>query len=332
MKSVVVIALVAVGVGVAIELALRWVLGLGNPPLYVADDRTGYRLAPGQALRRFGNRIEVNEYSMRGGPLAAAGSTLRILLLGDSIANGGWWTDRDDTIAVQLAGLLGRSLPPRVLAHCLPGWNAAATTAAPPIEVLNASANSWGPRNELGYLEKFGDFGAVAIVLLLNTDDLFGFAPNALPVGRDVNYPDRRPPLALLELWQTILPPPRDPELDRPAQESGDVVGANLKAIAQIQARAAASQATFLIALTPLKRELAAQRDYEGKARDRLADLAESLAIDWIDLLPELRSLPPAQAEALYRDTIHFTPEGNALVSRAIARRLTGLLVDRPRS
>ena len=70
LQSWLAIAGVGVGLVVAIELALRWVLGFGSPPLYVADSRTGYRLAPNQTLRRFGNRIEVNEYSMRGGPLA----------------------------------------------------------------------------------------------------------------------------------------------------------------------------------------------------------------------------------------------------------------------
>ncbi|PSN16511.1 lipolytic protein G-D-S-L family, partial [filamentous cyanobacterium CCP5] len=51
------------------ELVLRRVYGLGQPPLYVADTRTGYRLAPNQSVRRFGNRIQVNQYSMRGDPI-----------------------------------------------------------------------------------------------------------------------------------------------------------------------------------------------------------------------------------------------------------------------
>ncbi|PSR13657.1 lipolytic protein G-D-S-L family, partial [filamentous cyanobacterium CCP3] len=45
------------------ELFLRVRYGLGNPPLYVADTRTGYRLAPHQTLRRRGNRIAINAYS-----------------------------------------------------------------------------------------------------------------------------------------------------------------------------------------------------------------------------------------------------------------------------
>jgi hypothetical protein len=53
---------------VLFEVVLRMQFGLGTPPLYVVDARTGYRLAPNQRLRRRGNRIETNQYSMRGGP------------------------------------------------------------------------------------------------------------------------------------------------------------------------------------------------------------------------------------------------------------------------
>ena len=81
MKSVIVFGLVVVGAIAALELALRWVLGFGRPPLFITDLKSGYRLKPDQRLRRFGNRITINQYSMRSGPLAPTGTTLRIMLL-----------------------------------------------------------------------------------------------------------------------------------------------------------------------------------------------------------------------------------------------------------
>ena len=48
-----------------IELILRVGFGFGRPPLYMADEAMGYRLAPNQQVRRMGNRIVINEYSMR---------------------------------------------------------------------------------------------------------------------------------------------------------------------------------------------------------------------------------------------------------------------------
>ena len=62
--SLIILASVA-GLTVVAEIALRLIMGLGNPPLYVADPEIGYLLAPNQKLRRSGNLIETNQYSMR---------------------------------------------------------------------------------------------------------------------------------------------------------------------------------------------------------------------------------------------------------------------------
>ncbi|MBC6417448.1 MAG: hypothetical protein GDA44_00930 [Prochloron sp. SP5CPC1] len=59
--------------------------------------------------------------------------------------------------------------------------------------------------------------------MLLNTDDLFATAPTSSPVGRDRNYPDRRPPLALAEVYSRYFQPSK-PILEIKA-EGGDRVG-----------------------------------------------------------------------------------------------------------
>lgn len=306
---------VAVLGGLLLELSLRGFWGLGNPPIYVADDRVGYRLAPNQRTRRFGNRIEINQYSMRSpqiSPVPAA-ATLRVLLLGDSVANGNWWTDTDETVSARMQ----RQLQPR-----LPeSWQA--------IEVLNASANSWGPQNELAYVEKFGTFEASVVVLLINTDDLFATAPTSVPVGRDRNYPDRRPPLALVEVLQRLGPAREVPEMAQVQSEGGDRVGRNLAAIEQIQAIAHHSDSQFVLAMTPLLREIGdpGSRDYEIEARGRLLQLTQSRQIPYVDFLPifQQRDRP----ETLYRDHIHLSPEGDRTVSEAIAAAVLEFLGDR---
>ncbi|MEM0982207.1 MAG: SGNH/GDSL hydrolase family protein, partial [Cyanobacteria bacterium P01_H01_bin.58] len=138
--ALIILGLTIIGIGI-VESALRLLFGFGTPPLYVADAQTGYRLAPNQRIKRFGNRLEINQYSMRGPAIAPTPEhmTLRVLLLGDSIANGGWWTDQADILSVQIQQQI--ALPPSGDYHT--------------VEVLNASANSWGPRNELAYLSKF---------------------------------------------------------------------------------------------------------------------------------------------------------------------------------
>src|ERR687886_3127627 len=90
-----------VGLLVMLEGVLRLLLGFGNPLLYIADEEIGYLLAPNQRTKRFGNRIAINEYSMRSSTITNTRptSTLRVLLLGDSVANGASWTDQNRTIS-----------------------------------------------------------------------------------------------------------------------------------------------------------------------------------------------------------------------------------------
>ncbi|UKO97209.1 SGNH/GDSL hydrolase family protein [Nostoc sp. UHCC 0870] len=304
MKLLLVIFGVVVVALVLGEIGLRSLFGFGNPLTYIADDNIGYLLAPNQRTRRFGNRIEINEYSMRSGSISKipAPSTLRILILGDSIANGGWWTDQANTIS----SLLMASLSHRQ-----------------PTEVMNASANSWGPRNELAYLQKFGTFQAQVVVLLLNTDDLFATAPTSLPVGRDRNYPNQKPALAYIEVWQRYLQKPTPhPELKAIPKEKGDIVAVNLETIGKIQTFAREHNTKFLLAMTPLLREIGepGPRDYEIKTRQRLKDFTQDQQITYIDFLPIFNATD--NPKALYQDHIHLNLQGNQLVSQEIERSL----------
>lgn len=287
---------VILGLLILIEGSLR-LLGLGQRLLYLGDPEIGYLLAPNQQIRRFGKTIVINQYSMRSDSIEKArpDHQLRIFLLGDSIANGAWWTDQSQTISALMTQGLTSVLQQEVT-------------------VLNASANSWGPRNQLAYLKRFGTFEAQIIVLLMNTDDFFATAPTDLPVGRDRAYPDRQPSSALGELWERFFVRSQPIPM---AAEKGDRVGFNLEALTQMRAIARENQAHFLVALTPLKREVETQpRDYEEKARERLKQWANTQDVPLIDLLPLFKKNP--EPDQLYRDHIHLSPLGNQLVSEQI--------------
>ncbi len=304
------------------EVALRLICGFGQPLLYQGDDRIGYLLQPNQQVKRFGKRIRINAHHMRSDAVSPSPQpgTRRIFLIGDSIVNGGWWTDQADTLSELLTVFLRPS-----------DAQASGPDKANPTrsEILNASANSWGPRNELAYLERFGTFGAETIVLVINTDDLFAVAPTAVPVGRDRNYPNRRPTSALGEVFgRYVIKPKPDPLLEASRQEEGDCIPRNLQAIADIQALAQAHNARFLLLMTPLKRELAINggpRDYETEARQRLADLTQAQMMPFVDLLPIWNRAIATQetsADALYRDHIHPSVLGNQRISQLIADKL----------
>jgi hypothetical protein len=109
------------------ELTARYGLGLVTPPLYVADPLTEYRLKPSQQLQRFRNRIEVNRFSMRSGPLEPQrpGRQRRVLVFGDSVVWGGSVLDQKQ-IATELLAQPGIT------------------------QVGNVAVPSWGPGNWLG--------------------------------------------------------------------------------------------------------------------------------------------------------------------------------------
>ncbi len=304
MKALFIVSAIIIGLLGIFEIGLRLVVGFGNPLTYNADSKIGYLLTPNQKVVRFGNRIKINQYSMRYEPIEESreNTTLRIFLLGDSVANGNWWTDQDETISAIIEKQLNEKL----------GQDKS-------IEVLNASANSWGPRNELAYLEKFGLFDSKTIVLLINTDDLFAKAPSSLVVGVDRNYPDKKPPSAIAEvISRYLLPAPKVPEI----KEEGDRVGLNLEAIKRIQEITNQNNAKFILAMTPLLREVGepGPRDYEIKTRQRLEDFTLAEKIIYLDLLPVFKSV--SEPGNLYRDHIHLSPEGNQVVSETISKSI----------
>ncbi|MGE5657575.1 MAG: SGNH/GDSL hydrolase family protein [Actinomycetota bacterium] len=337
MKVAVVTVAIIFSLLALLEASLRLIGGFGNPLIYIPDRHCGYRLAPNQRVRRFGNRIEINQYSMRNSATASLPPplTLRVLLLGDSVANGGWWTDQADTISAILTqrlshqeggqagekGERGKGDSQRIEPTSSP-------TTHFNVEVLNASANSWGPRNQLGYLKEFGDFGAVAVVVLLNTDDLFTKVPCSSVVGRDRNYPNRKPFCAIVEIcYRYLLPEPATTESAGQNQETGDIVGYNLEAIRQIHQLATQANRFFLLAMTPLLRELGSNgpRNYELIARNRLTKLTQTEQILYLDFLPIFNAVQ--QPVTLYRDSIHLSQRGNQLVSKTISQAIANLRI-----
>ena len=302
MKAIFIFSAIIICLVGILEIGLRLVVGFGNPLTYNTDSKIGYLLTPNQSVTRFGNRIKINQYSMRSDPIEELREniTLRILLLGDSVANGNWWTDQSHTISAIIEKQLYEKL-----------------AQYQTVEVLNASANSWGPRNELAYLEKFGSFDSQTIVLLINTDDLFAKAPSSLVVGVSRNYPDKKPSSAIAEMiGRYLLPAPKVPEI----KEEGERVNLNLAAIKKIQEITNQNNATFILAMTPLLREIGkpGPRDYEIKTRKLLEEFNRAENILYLDLLPIFKSV--LKPDSLYRDHIHLSPEGNQVVSQNISQ------------
>jgi hypothetical protein len=139
----------------AAEVGLR-LLGLGHPVLMRPHPTIEYLAQPNQSLRRFGHLIEYNEFAMRSAPITRQKTNpaeLRVLVIGDSVINCGATLDQRDLATTRSAEFLTRNL-------------------GRPVAVLNISAGSWGPQNQLAYLQEFGLFDADLAIIEVSTHDL----------------------------------------------------------------------------------------------------------------------------------------------------------------
>jgi len=173
------------------ELICRFAIGLGHPPLYQADAQIEYLLQPSKTYFRFHHRFSVNGYAMRADdfpPEKSAPDEFRVIVVGDSIIYGGVLIDQRDIDTEILKRDLQRQL-------------------ARPVVVGNASAKSWGPPNELAYVQRYGTLHADVVILELSSHD-YADAPTFVPVvGVAAAYPVKTPPLALFDLFQTYILP-----------------------------------------------------------------------------------------------------------------------------
>lgn len=198
-KMATVLITIFIGI-VSVELFARFALGLGDPPIYVADPQIEYMLKPDQNVRRFGNLIFVNHWGMRSHDFPARKANpdeIRILILGDSVINGGSQIDQ---------ALLSTTLLQKRLQASL----------GKPVVVGNASAGSWGPGNWLAYVRRYGFFEVDLVVLMVNSGD---YADNPTFAPLDANHPDARPLMALQEAVFRYLPrflPQYPPALAKP--------------------------------------------------------------------------------------------------------------------
>lgn len=183
---VLVLSLAPVAILIAAELYMRFVVGLGDPPLWRFDGDYEYILQANQRCRRFGNDIFVNRWSMRSRDADAnktVSGELRVLVLGDSIVHGGPKIDDDDLATT----LLERRLQAEF---------------SRPVWVGNIAAGSWGPPNLLAYLRKHGLFDADVVMVVINSADYFKELQFR---DLDLNRPTRRPVLALEEIFNNYV-------------------------------------------------------------------------------------------------------------------------------
>ncbi|MBE9011494.1 SGNH/GDSL hydrolase family protein [Pseudanabaenaceae cyanobacterium LEGE 13415] len=307
------IALLGLGLSIVVlELGLRLIFGFGNPPLSQADDKTGYRFQPNQKLFRFGKYIEINQYSQRNPPISALKppNTRRILMIGDSVLNGGVQTDQADTVTERFRDRLGES-----------------------IEVLNASAGSWGIENRIGYLREFGAFQSDVIIFQIGSSDLIQRTSTGNVVGRDPSFPNQRPWSAIGELWsrylsrrlvrRALIPPAyaeaRSPE-DKAAWFARNRQSFSNE-VRSLRTTPETKNIPIIVLYTPYQNEVLPTPQPPLYKAEFFA-LLKQLKIPVVDVHQAWSSIPVEQKSEYFADEIHLSETGNQAVADLLVQQL----------
>ena len=293
-----------------LELTLRFAFGLGNPPLSQADSDTGYRFQPNQKITRFGKKIEYNQYSQRSEPInpQKPQEVSRILVIGDSVTNGGSPTNQTQTITEQLESKLSSI-----------GVN---------FEVLNASAGSWGIGNQLGYLRKFGTFESNAVVIQIGTHDLTQPTSTSERVGRNPNYPTHPPLLATQELITRYILPrlfkalKSDSEIPQVSKtEREQQFQQNIRSLKTMVSLIRAKQIPLIVLFTPSRADLIPTPN-TPKYKSEFIQVLQQLQIPVVDAHTIWSKLPVATVKSYYRDKVHFNEVGNQAIADLLSKKL----------
>jgi hypothetical protein len=285
------------------ELFLRFYLGFCDAVLMREDPDYEYIAQPDQNRFRFRNRIMYNSFSMRSDePDSAA---LKILVIGDSVINGGMRTEQDSLATARLSeiftGRLGRN-----------------------IQFLNISAGSWGPDNGYAYLRKHGDFGASAVVLVASSHDAHDNMTHEKIVGINESFPDRQHQLALGEITERYLVPKLQEYFSNAPVDESAALGINKSdtlfntGFESLYDFCIKKNIPFVIYLHGELSELKAG-DYNSQGNEILRFATERN-------IPVIRELNSGMPETGYRDHIHLSETGQRIAGEIMADQLPAFI------
>lgn len=306
------------------ELVAHYVLQLGDPVLMQTHPTIEYLAQPSQDVMVFGVRHRINAFGMRSDePPAiverADTPTLRVLVLGDSVINGGRRTNHNDLSTTNAQSIL-------------------AERTGRPTWVGNASAGSWGPGNWLAYVDQYGTFNADAVAIVLAPHDISD-TPTFNPEFA-ASLPTRRPSsagiVAFTEAWSRYAPAVLRSDGNKPDPSDLSQPGPAVRA-PDDPARIAGERdiATLLQRLSdagvPTAMLYFPEADTDERhagIEQRYRDLCDEADARFVDLSDVFLTDDPKTNPA-YQDRMHPSAHGRDLLADAIAEAVLGLIADR---
>jgi len=276
-----------VGALLAGECTVR-LLGYVDFPVYDADARIGYIPKAGQR-GSFMNKNDwvVNEHHM-GAEAFVPGKDGNVLLVGDSVVWGGNPYAQPDRLGPRLQALVKARVWP-------------------------IAAGSWGLQNQVTYLnDNPGVVRAVDTIVFVSNSGDFG-EPSSWTC--ELSHPQQRPLLALVYLARKYVLKqvcPSEPAAAMAVPRQDPV--ALLKAFVQSHV-----DKRVMIVLYPNKAEL----DDTGLLGQQVDSLVPLLQGAGVREIVRVGTDPDWQGHLQhYRDNVHPTPQGNAVLAAIIARQL----------
>jgi lysophospholipase L1-like esterase len=292
------------------ETIARRGLGLGDPPLHVAFPGIEYAFRAG-TYRRFGNTIRINSHHMRSEeipPRKSSPEEVRVMIMGDSVINGGALTDQSDLASERIQ----RDLQDKVQV---------------PVVVGNISAGSWGPGNLLAYARRFGLFEADLVVIVLNSEDASDNPTGEPIVGIHHSFPAQRPWTALGEgftryVWPRFHWLQTSARSAEPPRDEAAETAKGIQDLTDLCDLVASQGIATLIVHFPNRSELSGNMLPGYSA---IAEMARHKGIPLIEVAPALADALKAGSDPYQpNDQIH----PNALGQRIIAATLLPRIVE----
>jgi lysophospholipase L1-like esterase len=265
------------------EVGLR-AAGVIDFPLYRADERIGYIQRPDQSGSFLNERdYRFNAHSMAAGRFLPDPARFDLLLVGDSIVSGGNPLRQEDRLGPQLARAIG--------------WN-----------VWPVAAGGWSLQNGLTYLREHPEVVAAvdAVAFVVESSDLDGPASWA----SEFHHPRERPVSALAYAFSKYVLAPE------PAPPPPALQVARRDWHADLRAFLESHDKPVYIFFYPNRLETS-----DAAARERMARVLGALC-DPQSARPRCFSVADAAqwSAVYYRDEIHPTAEGDAVLAQIIAR------------